>query len=142
MKTIVIEKYPNLSSTMSMVSGFDFDTKGHDVDDVQGSSCIQKEENYDAIMLVQKNNANLSNVVSVMWANEEDDRVQMLGCMAIFRLAMSRLADPGDDEIAKVLLIAIMSISAIVNAMKNHPNEPAIQEKVCSTLLALSPLDT
>jgi len=91
-------------------------------------------------MLVLKNKVKLSDVVSVMWANEEEGGVQMLGCMAISRLVKSRLAQPGDDEIAKVFSIAIPSVSAetsftasgtlasIVASMQSHVSDAIVQE--------------
>ena len=59
LKTIEIDKYLNLNSVISVASGFEIENnKDDDVDDVQGSSCLHKEENYDAIMLVLKKKSN------------------------------------------------------------------------------------
>lgn len=107
-----------------------------------------KEEHYDAIMMVQRPNADLGNVVSAMWANEEDGGVQMLGCVSILQIVRNRLsvtkANENNNEkelIHTVLPVALTAVTAVVNAMKNHPNEPAVQEKACGALRVLAPAD-
>lgn len=85
---------------------------------------ITKEEHYDAIMMVQKSDAILGDVISAMWANEEDAGIQMLGCMTL-----SRMAEECVNNTSKLNSIALNGVSTIVNAMKNHPNEPAVQGK-------------
>jgi hypothetical protein len=96
---------------------------------------IIRDEHHDAIMLVQQNNVSISEVVSAMWAHEEDAGVQMLGCVAV-----SRLADACDTKVGK-LRLALSSVAAVVNAMKAHPNEPVVQEKACSALKKLACAD-
>ena len=134
-KKIDLGRYPFINDAMSTVSDYA-------AEDDDGSPGIEKEENYDAIMRIQKNDVDLGDVLSIMWANEEDAGIQMLGCITIFRIAMvykEKYTD--DDEASQVLPVATSSIAAIVNAMKNHPNEPAVQEKACSALLTLSHAD-
>ena len=41
----------------------------------------------------------------------------------------------------KVASIELLGVTAVVNAMKNHPNEAAIQEKACSALTAMASAD-
>lgn len=48
-----------------------------------------RDELHDAIMLVQQENVDISEVVASMWAHEEDAGVQMLGCVAVARLIRS-----------------------------------------------------
>lgn len=96
---------------------------------------IRKDESHDAIMFVQKPGAPVRDVVSTMWANEEDGGVQMLGCSAL------GLAAAGADEGGAIASVALLGVAAVVNAMKNHPNEPAVQEKACTALVAMAPAD-
>jgi hypothetical protein len=97
---------------------------------------INKDESHDAIMFVQRPDAKIRDVVSTMWANEEDGGVQMLGCSALELAA--KAVGPSNEGIASV---AILGVTAVVNSMKNHPNEPAVQEKACSALTAMAPAD-
>jgi hypothetical protein len=96
---------------------------------------IIKDEHHDAIMLVQQPDVDISEVVTSMWAHEEDAGVQMLGCVAISKMA----AKTTDD--ADILRIALSAIAAVVNAMKAHPNEMIVQEKACLALRSLSKAD-
>ncbi|KAL7531850.1 hypothetical protein ACHAXR_004272 [Thalassiosira sp. AJA248-18] len=97
---------------------------------------INKDESHDAIMFVQRPDAPVRDVVSTMWANEEDGGVQMLGCSALERAA----TEAGSSEEA-ISSVALCGVTTVVNAMKNHPNEPAVQEKACSALTAMAPAD-
>mmetsp|Transcript_8538 Transcript_8538/g.18195 ORF Transcript_8538/g.18195 Transcript_8538/m.18195 type:complete len:821 (-) Transcript_8538:172-2634(-) len=97
---------------------------------------INKDESHDAIMFVQKPDSSVRDVVSTMWANEEDAGVQMLGCASLGRMATE--AGSSDKDIASV---ALLGVTAVVNAMKNHPNEPAVQERACAALAVLAPAD-
>lgn len=97
---------------------------------------INKDESHDAIMFVQRPDAKIRDVVSTMWANEEDGGVQMLGCSA---LEVAATAAGSSHE--KIASVALLGVTAVVNAMKNHPNEPAVQEKACSALTAMAPAD-
>jgi hypothetical protein len=108
---------------------------------------INKDESHDAIMFVQRPDAAVRDVVTVMWANEEDGGVQMLGCSALEaaakRTAAATAAGGGgmkelEERIASV---ALLGVTTVVNAMKNHPNEPVVQEKACSALSAMTPAD-
>mmetsp|Transcript_12008 Transcript_12008/g.22302 ORF Transcript_12008/g.22302 Transcript_12008/m.22302 type:complete len:742 (-) Transcript_12008:9-2234(-) len=98
---------------------------------------INKDESHDAIMFVQRPGAPVRDVVTTMWANEEDGGVQMLGCSAL-ELAATE-AGSSEELIASV---ALLGVTTVVNAMKNHPNEPAVQEKACSALMAMAPADS
>lgn len=95
---------------------------------------VVKDELHDAIMLVQKLDVDVSEVVSAMWAHEEDAGVQMMGCIAISRLA-GRVSD------VEVIRTALSAVPAVVNAMKAHPNEPAVQEKACNALKKMATAD-
>lgn len=99
---------------------------------------INKDESHDAIMFVQRPGAPIRDVVTTMWANEEDGGVQMLGCSALEVAASEAGASSGAEAIASV---ALLGVTTVVNAMKNHPNEPAVQEKACSALTAMAPAD-
>ena len=96
---------------------------------------INKDESHDAIMFVQKSDAAIRDIVTTMWANEEDAGVQMLGCSAVGRIASQAKTEEG------IASVALMGVTAVVNAMKNHPNEPAVQEKACVALTAMAPVD-
>jgi hypothetical protein len=117
---------------------------------------INKDESHDAIMLVQRPDANIRDVVMTMWANEEDGGVQMLGCTALEHAATTIIASvataAGGEEKGrgvlsskllsmKVAPVALLGVTAVVNAMKNHPNEAAIQEKACSALTVMACAD-
>ena len=126
-------QFPSPSPTPSAVS--DDEEKESSIEG--GEKTIKKELHHDAVMLVQKSDANIRDIVSCMWASEEDGAVQMLGCLAISR----RAKELPTETTPKLVAIAANALSSIVNAMKNHPNEPGIQEKACECLLALSPAD-
>jgi hypothetical protein len=96
---------------------------------------INKDESHDAIMFVQREDAQVRDIVTTMWANEEDAGVQMLGCSALGRIA-SRA-----KTIEEIASVAVMGVTSVVNAMKNHPNEPAVQEKACAALTVMAPVD-
>ncbi|EED91933.1 predicted protein [Thalassiosira pseudonana CCMP1335] len=98
---------------------------------------INKDESHDAIMFVQRQDAPVRDIVTTMWANEEDGGVQMLGCSALGRAACPS-SGSSEEGIASV---ALMGVTSVVNAMKNHPNEPAVQEKACAALTAMAPAD-
>eukprot|EP00573_Skeletonema_grethae_P012301 CAMPEP_0201695364 /NCGR_PEP_ID=MMETSP0578-20130828/7348_1 /ASSEMBLY_ACC=CAM_ASM_000663 /TAXON_ID=267565 /ORGANISM="Skeletonema grethea, Strain CCMP 1804" /LENGTH=727 /DNA_ID=CAMNT_0048181207 /DNA_START=78 /DNA_END=2261 /DNA_ORIENTATION=- len=97
---------------------------------------INKDESHDAIMFVQKPDAPVRDVITTMWANEDDGGVQMLGCTAIANAAKKA----GDSQEA-VASVALLGVTTAVNAMKNHPNEPVVQEKACAALTAMAPAD-
>jgi hypothetical protein len=100
---------------------------------------IIRDEPHDAIMLVQDENVDISEVVTSMWAHEEDAGVQMLGCMAIRRLLHGN--DTNVNAMDHCLRIALSAVPAVVNAMKAHPNEVIVQEKACHTLRAMASAD-
>jgi hypothetical protein len=95
---------------------------------------VIRDEQHDAIMLVQQENVDVSEVVTSMWAHEEDAGVQMLGCVAISRLIATARHNSRDDSANGVMRIALSAVPAIVNAMKAHPNEVIVQEKACHAL--------
>jgi hypothetical protein len=97
---------------------------------------IIQDEQHDAIMLVQKENVDVSEVVTSMWAHEEDAGLQMLGCVAIVRMVTAAAGKEAD-----VLRISLSAVAAVVNAMKAHPNEVIIQEKACHALKVMAPAD-
>lgn len=135
MGRVPLDTYPELQRAMSFSSNF-VEERGTVNEDSNGISGVEKEESYDAIMMVQKANSDLGDIVSAMWANEEDGGVQMLGCASITQLAMNNARNTN-----KLHAVALISVTAIVNAMKNHPNEMAVQEKACQALKYLSPAD-
>lgn len=99
------------------------------------SKGIIRDEHHDAIMLVQQDDVAIFEVVSAMWAHEEDAGVQMLGCVAI-----GRHIDSMETDVER-LRIALSTVATVVNAMKAHPNEPVVQDKACSVLKKLACAD-
>ena len=130
LQQITLSEYPSLQRALMAQDEVD-ETKEEKVPQRD----IIRDEQYDAIMLVQGENADISEVVTSMWAHEEDPGVQMLGCVAIRRL----LNVEADAE--HVLRISLSAVPAVVNAMKAHPNEVIVQEKACSTLRAMASAD-
>ena len=109
---------------------------------------ILRDEPYDAIMLVQQADVDVSEVVTSMWAHEEDAGVQMLGCVAVSRmLSSSSLSEASRQKqqqpplLEDVLRIALTAVPAVVNAMKAHPNEVIVQEKACHALQQMAVTD-
>lgn len=102
--------------------------------DTDASDGIIKDEQHDAIMLVQKSDVDCREVAIAMWAHEEDAGVQMLGCCAIGRLLEESSTD-------MTLRTALTATASVVNAMKAHPNEMIVQEKACAALQLLAPAD-
>ena len=142
LEKIDLDQYPDIRKAMSFSSQLPSSPSDVSEDEKEslgngGKKTIKKEEHHDAVMLVQKSDANMRDIVSCMWASEEDGAVQMLGCLAISRRAKELPSEPNP----KLVAIAANALSSVVNAMKNHPNEPSIQEKACECLLALSPAD-
>lgn len=97
---------------------------------------VIKDHQHDAIMLVQQDNVDVSEVVTSMWAHEEDAGVQMLGCVAIHKM-LDRIGSNPQE----VLRIALSAVAAVVNAMKAHPNEMIVQETACKAIRSLAPAD-
>lgn len=131
MSQVSMDENPSIKTALSFSTNF-----GAEEQKTDGLDAITKEEHYDAIMLVQKPNADLGDVISAMWANEEDGGVQMLGCAAIADMAKKISKDK-----VKLNWMALTSVTTVVNAMKNHPNEPAVQEKGCNALRILAAAD-
>lgn len=103
-------------------------------DNVKKIGGIIKDNHHDAIMLVQQTDVDVSEVVTSMWAHEEDAGVQMLGCVAIYKMLHS-------CKPPEVLRISLSAVAAVVNAMKAHPNEMIVQETACKALRSLAPSD-
>lgn len=97
-----------------------------------------RDEPHDAIMLVQQKNVPVQHVVNAMWAHEEDAGLQMLACVSLAR-QVRQLTKPQQKE--GLLRIALPAVSAVVNAMKAHPNEVIVQEKASHVLTLLAPTD-
>jgi len=127
----------NLDSHKSLRRALSFEEEGKCENNTKEKepAGIVHDEPHDAIMLVQRDDVKISEVVSAMWAHEEDAGVQMLGCVAIVRLARSTKTNN------EKLRLALSSVAAIVNAMKAHPNEPIVQEKACRALNVLTCAD-
>jgi len=107
---------------------------------------IIKDDQHDAIMLVQQSDVDCREVAIAMWAHEEDAGVQMLGSCAIARLLKESAKKDGHNSEAPFLThttlrTALTSTASVVNAMKAHPNEMIVQEKACSALQLLAPAD-
>lgn len=92
---------------------------------------IVSDEHYDAVMLVQKAGVSVGDVVTSMWAHEEDAGVQMLGCVALTKMMK-------EDN---VVPLALSALAAVVNAMKAHPNQVIVQEKACQALKGFAVAD-
>ena len=137
MARVNVDEFPSIKRALSFSTNFvgDMDSTEETVV-TNGENGIVKEEHYDAIMMVQKSDVSLGDVVSIMWANEEDGGVQMLGCVAIITLAKRCQNDRNS-----LRDIGMTAVNTIVNAMKNHPNEVAVQEKGCYALCLVSPSD-
>jgi hypothetical protein len=129
---IQLSEYPSLQRALMALDDVD-ETKEEKVPQRD----IIRDKQYDAIMLVQGENVDVSEVVTSMWAHEEDPGVQMLGCVAIRRL----LRSPDGADAEHCLRIALSAVPAVVNAMKAHPNEVIVQEKACHTLRAMASAD-
>ena len=147
MQQVDLGAHPVLQRALSMVPMSDYgtdkeekmNTPNHENDDT-----VQSDEPHDAIMLVQQPDVDVSEVVTSMWAHEEDAGVQMLGCVAISRLLSQAAAaanHSSNDNSHGVLPIALTAVPAVVNSMKAHPNEVIVQEKACQALHGLAPAD-
>lgn len=135
LEQIHLTDHPKLRRALSM----DYRNVIVDENDVEKeekqAADIVRDEQHDAIMLVQQEEADISEVVTSMWAHEEDAGVQMLGCVAVSRL-LKKQKKPGD-----CLRIALSAVPAVVNAMKAHPNEVIVQEKACHALFGMASAD-
>jgi hypothetical protein len=104
-------------------------------EEVLTSKGIVRDEHHDAIMMIQKKDIDIVEIISAMWAHEEDAGIQMLSCLAIGRHI------DATKTVVDRLRIALSTVNAIVNAMKAHPNEPVVQEKACAALKKLACAD-
>lgn len=151
LQQLKLEEHPSLTRALSILedgaSDVDKDTSLDEDDDGEKEDSkderqslqaklkgVVKDEQHDAIMLVQKPGVTIEEVTTSMWAHEEDAGVQMLGCVAIGNM----LANQAPVE---VLRIALTATASVVNAMKAHPNEVIVQEKACIALQGLAPAD-
>lgn len=128
LQQIDMDSHPSLQKALSYVE----EDPTSSQEEVENG--VVKDELHDAIMLVQKEDVDVNEVVSAMWAHEEDAGVQMMGC-----IALSRMASKAND--VEVMRIALSAVPAVVNAMKAHPNEPAVQEKACNCLKKMATAD-
>lgn len=131
LRQINLEAHDSLRRALS----FEEEDKGDEGEEDSEKIGIVRDEHHDAIMLVQREDVKTSEVVSAMWAHEEDAGVQMLACVRLAALA----AAVSDLE---KLRIALSAIAAVVNAMKAHPNEPIVQEKASVVLNMLTCADS
>lgn len=142
MKQIDLEQHASLKRAISMTEGqqaSDDDESKEDKTDPGSPQAIEgviTDHHHDAIMLVQQENVDVSEVVTSMWAHEEDAGVQMLGCVAIHKM-LAKL----ENQPQEILRIALSAVAAVVNAMKAHPNEVIVQETACKALRYLAPAD-
>mmetsp|Transcript_21982 Transcript_21982/g.54304 ORF Transcript_21982/g.54304 Transcript_21982/m.54304 type:complete len:701 (-) Transcript_21982:71-2173(-) len=141
MQQIDLENHESLKRALSLTEGQqasdDDESKEEKTD--PGDKTIEgviKDHHHDAIMLVQQDNVDVSEVVTSMWAHEEDAGVQMLGCVAIQKMLVKLESQPQE-----VLRIALSAVAAVVNAMKAHPNEMIVQETACKAIRYLAPSD-
>jgi ankyrin repeat protein len=126
---IDLQAHETLREALSVESGLQ---QGGTPKEEKVSDGIVRDEQHDAIMLVQTPNVDVSEVVTSMWAHEEDAGVQMLGCVALTRMVTGCQA-PSD-----ILRIALSAVPAVVNSMKAHPNQVIVQEKACYALKGMA----
>jgi hypothetical protein len=128
-----LEPHPQLRRILSLA---DDGAEKKDIDEDYDDDTTEPnmDEQHDAIMLVQQEGVDVTEVSTAMWAHEEDAGVQMLGCVAIAKLARNASQDV-------ILRISLSAVAAVVNAMKAHPNEVIVQEKACNALRLLAPAD-
>lgn len=133
MKHIDLSRHTHLHKIFSMDSG-DNDNRSPPVspEEKKIDSSV-KDEPHDAIMLVQQSTTPIQHVVNAMWAHEEDAGLQMLACVALARHIR--------QDKSALLRIALPAVSAVVNAMKAHPNEVIVQEKASHVLQLLAKTD-
>jgi hypothetical protein len=134
-KQIDLESHGTLKEALSM----DLESQQEDgtpkEEKVMEFGVVIRDEHHDAIMLVQSAGVGVSEVVTSLWAHEEDPGVQMLGCVALARMVS---ACKSEEEILRISLTAV---PAVVNAMKAHPNEVIVQEKGCHALKGMAGSD-
>lgn len=129
---INLDHHGALKAALSMEES----TQAGDPKEEKETESIIRDEHHDAIMLVQQPNVDVSEVVTSLWAHEEDPGVQMLGCVAL-----SKMVSLAEGKPEKILRIALSAVPAVVNAMKAHPNEVIVQEKACNALRGLADSD-
>lgn len=147
LQQIDLQQHPVLQRALSLMDDNDNDDDDNDDDDEGEATTptaairdtVTSDEPHDAIMLVQQPDVDVSEVVTSMWAHEEDAGVQMLGCVALSRLLRSSSKENGSgdnnsNDNSNTLRIALTAVPAVVNAMKAHPNEVVVQEKACAAL--------
>lgn len=134
-----LKPHPNLKRILSIFDDGGAEKKDVEEEDNENENgkiqdSVIKDEQHDAIMLVQQEDVDVAEVSTSMWAHEEDAGVQMLGCVAIAKLSASASE-------RTVLRISLSAVAAVVNAMKAHPNEVIVQEKACNALRLLAQAD-
>jgi len=129
---INLEEHETLRTVLSSDEYSSMDPKEEKLND-----SVIRDEHYDAIMLVQQEGVEIAEVITSMWAHEEDAGVQMLSCVAISRIVRDR----GSKDKEYLLRISLSAVAAVVNAMKAHPNEVIVQEKACEALKCMAATD-
>jgi hypothetical protein len=145
MTQINLESHNSLKRVLSLLPEANSDSDDDDEDKKENKKFVSgsqnnpgiiKDHHHDAIMLVQQSNVDVSELVTSMWAHEEDAGVQMLGCVAIYKMLVRNRDNP-----VEITRIALPAVAAVVNAMKAHPNEMIVQETACKALRWLAPAD-
>lgn len=143
LKQINLKDHIALQRVLSLEPNANRNDGDNDVDDDDKEEKLEndiiRDEQHDAIMLVQQPDVDVTEVVTSMWAHEEDAGVQMLGCVAISKMLARTVNSPKRD--AEALRIALTAVAGVVNAMKAHPNEVIVQEKACQALQATAQTD-
>lgn len=137
LRQIDLDNHPTLRKALIEEASDDDDSKEEKTDaEIKTTEGVINDHQHDAIMLVQQDTVDVSEVVTSMWAHEEDPGVQMLGCVAIHKMLAKKQNQPQE-----VLRIALSAVASVVNAMKAHPNEVIVQETACRALRYLAPAD-
>jgi len=133
-----VTRFPALANAVANFMDDDASVATERMDGLALPTNESRERDHDAVMTVQNPNVDTSDVISTMWANEEDGGVQMLGCAALARRAMD--ASERSKQ-STSLPVALAGAAAAVNAMKNHPNTASVQELGCAALGAMADAD-
>jgi len=86
----------------------------------------------EAVFVVQNPGADVHDILGAMWSHKSDPGIQMLSLQTI-----ERMAREGGHEVATRIALN-GGISAIVDSMSAHPQEPVVQEKGCFALESLA----
>jgi len=133
MEHVDLSRHKHLHNIFSMDNGDNDNRSPPASPDEKKTDSGAKDEPHGAIMLVQQPTTPAQHVVNAMWAHEEDAGLQMLACVALARHIR--------QDKSALLRIALPAVSAVVNAMKAHPNEVIVQEKASHVLQLLAKTD-